>query len=522
VVCADNWRVEATSAPRPHGLRLPKPRRVLGALSDERLVDHVRRGDASAFEVLFDRHSAGVLAFCRHMLGSAHDAEDAVQQAFIAAHADLHRRMERDIHFKAWLYTIARNRCLSMLRARREEPSEDLQLVADRVSDNVQQREDLRELLTDVRKLPEDQREALVLSEVGALSHIEVAQVIGCEATKVKSLVFQARTALIDRRIARETPCEDIREQLATLRGGALRRSHLRHHLDACPGCTQYRDQVRRQRQMLALALPVLPSAALRGQVLGALGLGGGAAGAGAGAAGVGGGLGVAAKSGLAKLGIATLVAGGAAGGAAVVEKGSLPGFPSSTSPAHESGAGPGGSGGSAGGTNNTAGGASGQSGSGSSALHRTTASTGSKAGSRSPSGTAHGFTPVQGGSNGAKARQFAATRGQGNHTGLTKTKTPTRKRTHHKTATSKPVHVKKTPAPKGHTPPPKTEPGTAPNTQSTPKTPAPKSQAPAQPAPDPAPATDPPPATPNNGTGLGTGTLGAKDKHLPGTPNAG
>jgi hypothetical protein len=432
--------------------------------------------------------------------------------------------MERDIHFKAWLYTIARNRCLSMLRARREQPTDDVELVPDRLIDNVQQREDLRELLTDVRKLPEDQREALVLSEVGALSHIEVAEVIGCEVTKVKSLVFQARTALIDRRIARDTPCADIREQLATLRGGALRRSHLRHHLDACPGCAQYRDQVRRQRQMLALALPVLPSAALRGQVLGALGIGGAAAGAGAG--GVGGGLGLAAKSGLAKIGIATLVAGGAAGGAAVVNHGGLPRFPSSSSSAHEHGAGSAGAGGSAGAAH-TAGGANGasrQSGGGSSALHRTSASGGSKASNRSASGTQHGFTPVQGGSNGARAREFAATRGQGNHTGLTKTHTPTRTRTHHKTATSRPVHVKTTPVAKGRTEPPKTQPNTAPTTQPAPKTPAPKpqpprSQAPAQPVPNTAPAT--PPAAPSPGVGTGKG-LGSPDKHPPAAPNAG
>ncbi|MDT4944087.1 MAG: hypothetical protein QOH14_820 [Pseudonocardiales bacterium] len=503
--------MEATSAPRPHGLRLPKPRRILSALSDERLVDHVRRGDEAAFEVLFDRHSAGVLAFCRHMLGSAHDAEDAVQQAFIAAHADLQRRMERDIHFKAWLYTIARNRCLSMLRARREQSSDDVELVADRLTDNVEQREDLRELLTDVRKLPEDQREALVLSEVGALSHIEVAQVIGCEVTKVKSLVFQARTALIDRRIARETACADIREQLATLRGGALRRSHLRHHLDACPGCTQYRDQVRRQRQMLALALPVLPSAALRSQVLGALGIGGGAAGAGAG--GVGGGLGLAAKSGLAKIGIATLVAGGAAGGAAVVHNGGLPDIPIGSSTSHQQGGAASDRAGAPGTASGTGSAASGTGHSASSGLSAApqgkSVSKESGAGSRSASGTEHGFTPVQGGSNGALAREFAATRGNGNHTGLTKTHTPTR--THHQTAAGKPKHVKNTPVAKGRTAP-KAQP--APRSQTTPKPPEPKTQAPADPAPEPAPTTEAPATTPDAGIGGVVGKGLGTQKH--------
>src|SRR5207248_971877 len=183
---------------------------------------------------------------------------------------------ERDIRFKAWIYTIARDRFLSMLRARRERVTDDLEVGIDRRSDDVQQRADLQVLLADIAELPHDQREALVLSEVGDLSHAEAAAVIGCEVAKVKSLVFQARSALIERRQGREMPCAEIREQLATLRGGALRRSHLRHHLAACPGCRQYRDDIRRQREMLAVALPVIPSVALKHQVLAALGFGGG------------------------------------------------------------------------------------------------------------------------------------------------------------------------------------------------------------------------------------------------------
>src|SRR4051812_11476027 len=311
---------------------MPRPRRLLAALSDERLVEHIRHGDAAAFEVLYDRFSAGILGFCRHMLGSDADAEDALQHTFIAAHADIQRHDKRDLHVKAWLYTIARNRCLSMLRARREQPSEHAHDgVTESLLTSVQQRADLRELLADVAKLPFDQREALVLAEIGDLSHTDISDVLGCEAGKVKSLVFQARTSLIDRKTARETPCEEIREQLATLRGGALRRSHLRHHLEACPGCTEYREEIRRQRAMLAVALPVVPSVALKANIFSGLGLGGSTAAATAGAGGAaatatGGGFGLAAPSGVAaKLGLVAVLAVGGAGGATVAKSGHLP-----------------------------------------------------------------------------------------------------------------------------------------------------------------------------------------------------
>ena len=79
-----------------------------------------------------------------------------------------------------------------------------------------------------------------MLSELGDLSHDEIAEVLGVRRDKVKALVFQARESLAGWRAARETPCAEIREQLATLRGGALRRATLRRHLARCPGCRAF------------------------------------------------------------------------------------------------------------------------------------------------------------------------------------------------------------------------------------------------------------------------------------------
>ncbi|HEX6653783.1 MAG TPA: RNA polymerase sigma factor, partial [Thermoleophilaceae bacterium] len=287
-------------------VRVLRSKRLLALARDERLVDQIRRGNELAFEVAFERHGTGILAFCRHMLGSREEAEDAVQHTFAAAYRDLQRSGERSIALKAWLYTIARNRCVSVLRARREQATDLHELPTAGLSEQVEQRAELRELLADVRELPEDQRAALLLAEAAGLSHAEVAEVLGCEVASVKGIVFRARSSLIERRAARETPCHEIREQLATLRGGSLRRNELRHHLRQCPGCSAYRDQVRRQRQMLAVALPVAPSLGLKSSVMGAAGLTGGAA-AGAGA---GGGLALGSAA-LAKVAVVGVLAGG-------------------------------------------------------------------------------------------------------------------------------------------------------------------------------------------------------------------
>jgi RNA polymerase sigma factor (sigma-70 family) len=325
--------MRAISIPARTGTRALRPKRLLVLAGDETLVEQMRRGNAAAYEIVFERHGAGILGFCRHMLGRHEEAEDAVQLTFAAAFNDLQRGESRELALKPWLYAIARNRCISILRSRRDHVAIGDELAGAGLAEQVERRADLRELLRDVRELPEEQRAALLLAEAGGLSHADVAAVLGCEVARVKALVFRARSRLIERREARETPCEEIREQLANLRGGALRRTLLRHHLRECPGCRDYREQVRQQRRMLAAALPVAPSLGLKSGVLAAIGLGGGSAGGGL-AAGLGAsfGAGTAAKV----AAVCALAGGGAVAGEAVLEHDRTPPPPPAAAPAPE------------------------------------------------------------------------------------------------------------------------------------------------------------------------------------------
>jgi RNA polymerase sigma factor (sigma-70 family) len=328
--------MRAISIPARTGTRALRPKRLLVLAGDETLVEQMRRGNAAAYEIVFERHGAGILGFCRHMLGRHDEAEDAVQLTFAAAFNDLQRGDSRELALKPWLYAIARNRCVSILRSRRDHVAIGDEPAGAGLAEQVERRADLRELLRDVRELPEEQRTALLLAEAGGLSHADVADVLGCEVARVKALVFRARSRLIERREARETPCEEIREQLANLRGGALRRTVLRHHLRECPGCRDYREQVRQQRRMLAAALPVAPSLGLKSGVLAAIGIGGGSAGGGL-AAGLGGlsasvGAGTAAKV----AAVCALAGGGAVAGEAVLDETRSPVPPRTAAPAPE------------------------------------------------------------------------------------------------------------------------------------------------------------------------------------------
>jgi RNA polymerase sigma factor (sigma-70 family) len=135
-------------------------------------VARVRAGDERAFELVFDRYHRSLLAFCRRMLASNEEAEDALQHTFMAAYRAL-RRSDRPILLKAWLYTIARNRCLSILRARREQVAfDDGHAASDGLAADIDRRAELRGLLADLEQLPEEQRAALVLFELPALGDV--------------------------------------------------------------------------------------------------------------------------------------------------------------------------------------------------------------------------------------------------------------------------------------------------------------------------------------------------------------
>jgi RNA polymerase sigma factor (sigma-70 family) len=234
--------------------------RALALAPDASLVARVREGEVVAFESIYDRYHRGILSFCRHLLGDPEEAADVVQHTFLAAYSAI-ISSEKPILLRAWIYTIARNRCYSLLRARREQPSAEIaEPVTEGLTTHVLRREHLRELLLDMRRLPEDQRTALVLSGLGTLNHRQVAETLGIPASKVKALVFQARESLQAAQAARDTDCSEIREQLSTLRGAALRRGNLRRHLQDCSACREFSGEVARQRRRMTV-LPAPPVA---------------------------------------------------------------------------------------------------------------------------------------------------------------------------------------------------------------------------------------------------------------------
>ena len=256
------------------GLRAPSA--FLRLQSDEKLVTLTRRGNQSAYEALVGRYHARILGFTRHMLASKEDAEDVTQESFAAAYSAM-MADERAINVKPWLYRIARNRSLNHLRRQTAIGVDDFDHhVANQgrtTEDEVSQREDLRQLMTDVRDLPESQRTALLLREIDALSYDQIAEAMETTVPSIKSLLVRARGGLAEAAQARQISCEEVRIELAEVAEGLTKLSPpVRRHTRECERCKGFQATLKQNNKALAMLLPIGPLLVLKKVVLAHIG----------------------------------------------------------------------------------------------------------------------------------------------------------------------------------------------------------------------------------------------------------
>jgi RNA polymerase sigma factor (sigma-70 family) len=271
---------------------------LLKLQGDAKLIAMARSGNAGAFETIVDRYQARLLGFCRQMLGCTEDAEDVLQEVFVNAYRAM-LADEREINLRPWLYRIARNRCLNHLRKPTADAQESMDMIpvieAASTAEKVSNREEFRQLLADVGKLPETQRTALLLREMDAMSYEEIAAAMETSVPSVKSLLVRARISLAEASQARQLTCGEVRLELAEAAEG-LRKvtGPVRRHVRDCDECTDFRAQVRSNDKVMAALFPTGALVALKGFVLSKLGFGGAS---GASSAGTGGGAGAAGAS---------------------------------------------------------------------------------------------------------------------------------------------------------------------------------------------------------------------------------
>jgi RNA polymerase sigma-70 factor, ECF subfamily len=165
-----------------------------------------RRHDPRAFEALVQRHQRGVYNFCLRLLGQPDDAADVAQETFVQLYSHL-GRLDQAEPLAPWLFRVARNRCIDVIRRRRTVPlmnwSDDDASAAsepaaeDPLPDELLERADLQRLLADaIQALPPGAAEVVALRYAADRSFAEIALILGCDEGAARVRFHRAKSLL--------------------------------------------------------------------------------------------------------------------------------------------------------------------------------------------------------------------------------------------------------------------------------------------------------------------------------------
>jgi len=175
--------------------------------TDEELVARSIRGDAESFNQLILRWERPIYALAYRTLGREEDARDICQETFLRAFRGL-PGFRGQAKFSSWLYRIALNLCRDLMRRERRapiaQPPEDVDLMelaaavepSESIEDLIARRDLSRVVERVMATLPEEQRTAIVLKEYHGLTFQEIADLLGCPLSTVKTRLYQGLTVV--------------------------------------------------------------------------------------------------------------------------------------------------------------------------------------------------------------------------------------------------------------------------------------------------------------------------------------
>lgn len=169
-------------------------------MEDAELIRQILSGRHEKYELLVKRHERGLIQFARRLLRSEEDAYDCAQEAFLAAYRNLGRYSDK-YTFRAWLYAIARNKALDMLRRQRVTVSLDDQSSAwsdpDPGPEQIWLAKEQAVLLQEVLQvLPEHYSQTLYLRYRQELSYEEIAVVLDVPVNRIKTYLHRGKEKL--------------------------------------------------------------------------------------------------------------------------------------------------------------------------------------------------------------------------------------------------------------------------------------------------------------------------------------
>jgi RNA polymerase sigma-70 factor (ECF subfamily) len=160
-------------------------------IEDRELVRRVLAGQTDDFRVLIERHQLSIFRFGSRLLGNREEAQDVTQEAFLAAFANLSGYDSSRAAFSSWLFTIARNRCINLLKQSRPIALNKPDLIGDVPSvDPIVRQELSQQLDRALAALSVEQRSAFILAEIEELPYAEIARIERISLGTVKSRIL--------------------------------------------------------------------------------------------------------------------------------------------------------------------------------------------------------------------------------------------------------------------------------------------------------------------------------------------
>src|SRR5919205_485596 len=151
----------------------------LSALADEDLMQLVRRGDTTAFEVVYERHATAAFSLAYRMTGTRNVAEDGVQEAFLSLWRSGARYDRTRGSVRTWVLGIVHNRAS-------DEGIEERLESGERTDVEAARRDEAREVRSALRALPAEQSRVIELAYFGGFSHSEIAEMLDTPIGTVK------------------------------------------------------------------------------------------------------------------------------------------------------------------------------------------------------------------------------------------------------------------------------------------------------------------------------------------------
>jgi RNA polymerase sigma factor (sigma-70 family) len=226
-------------------------------------------GDRAAFATLYRDHQRDVYRYCQSLLHHEEDAHDAAQGTWTAIWTTP-EAARREVPLRPWLFRVAHNEAVDILRRRRPHDQlagHDVPALSD-VEGDVERRDRLATLRADLGHLPQRQRAALLLREVGGLGHAEIGAVFDISPGAAKQTIYEARQALAEAEGGRSMDCGLVRCAIAAGDGRVRRGRRLRAHLRGCASCRAFAAGLDRRGDDLKGLVPALPVPAAVGLLL--------------------------------------------------------------------------------------------------------------------------------------------------------------------------------------------------------------------------------------------------------------